>query len=417
MIQMPRASLAVALFLLLGSGGFATAGAQRPTQEAADSAKRADQRTRLPDAPAAWYERLAWRGYAQIRYNRLLETNPDLNCAQCDRSIGNNGGFFLRRGRMILFGNVHPRVYVYVQPDYGSDAAGGLHYFQLRDAYFDLYLNDARTHRFRIGQSKVPFGFENLQSSQNRIPLDRHDGLNSAVPNERDIGVVYYWAPTEVAQRFRSLLSLGLKGSGDYGMFGLGVYNGQTANRPEANNSPHLVARFTYPVELPSGQFVEASIQGFSGRFVPPTRSAGVTSVREYRDERAAVSFIWYAQPFGLQAEYNIGRGPQFVAGTNSIETQRIEGGYVQAMYRFEHDGQFIQPFVRVHEYRGGKKMEQDARRFDVQEFEAGVEWIPFTNFELTVQYTTSDRLFEDAATVGNRQEGRFLRIQAQFNY
>jgi hypothetical protein len=177
------------------------------------------------------------------------------------------------------------------------------------------------------------------------------------------------------------------------------------------------VARFTYPVELPSGQFVEASIQGFSGRFVPPTRSAGVTSVREYRDERAAVSFIWYAQPFGLQAEYNIGRGPQFVAGTNSIETQRIEGGYVQAMYRFEHDGQFIQPFVRVHEYRGGKKMEQDARRFDVQEFEAGVEWIPFTNFELTVQYTTSDRLFEDAATVGNRQEGRFLRIQAQFNY
>lgn len=153
-----------------------------------DSVRRAQERQRLPDAPAPWYERLAWRGYAQIRYNRLFETNPDLNCAQCDRSIGNNGGFFVRRGRLILFGNVHPRVYIYVQPDYGSDAAGNLHYFQLRDAYFDLYLDESRAHRLRFGQSKVPFGFENLQSSQNRIPLDRHDGMNSAVANERDLG-------------------------------------------------------------------------------------------------------------------------------------------------------------------------------------------------------------------------------------
>lgn len=412
-----RAPVVAALLLLVGSGLVRAAAAQRPTPQQTDSAKRADQRTRIPDAPAAWYERLTWRGYAQIRYNRLFETNSALTCAQCDRSIGENGGFFMRRGRLILFGNVHPRVYVYVQPDYGSDAAGGLHYFQVRDAYFDLYLNDARTHRFRIGQSKVPFGFENLQSSQNRIPLDRHDGMNSAVPNERDIGAIYYWAPAEVAERFRSLLSLGLKGSGDYGVFGFGFYNGQTANRPEANNSPHAVARLTYPVELPSGQFVEASIQGYTGRFVPPARTAGVTSVREYRDERAAVTFVWYAQPFGLQAEYNIGRGPQYVAASNSIESRRLEGGYVQASYRFERDGQFFQPFVRVHEFRGGKKLEQDSRRYDMRELEAGVEWMPFANFELTVQYTSADRLFEDALTVGNRQEGRLLRIQAQFNY
>lgn len=412
--MLPRISR-TALCLTLVAVAAGSLGAQRPTDPAADSARRAERR--IPDAPAAWYERLAWRGYAQVRYNRLLETNPDLNCAQCDRSIGNNGGFFLRRGRLVLFGNVHPRVYVYVQPDYGSDAAGGLHYFQLRDAYFDLYLDDTREHRLRFGQSKVPFGFENLQSSQNRIPLDRHDGMNSAVTNERDIGVVYYWSPTEAAGRFRALLERGLKGSGDYGVFGFGLYNGQTANRPEANNSSHAVARLTYPFELTSGQFVEASIQGYTGRFVVPTKTAGVTVAPEYTDERVAATFVWYAQPFGLQAEYNIGRGPQFVAGSNSIESRRIEGGYVQAMYRITKDRQVIQPFVRLHEYRGGKKMELDARRYDVRELEFGVEWAPFSNFEFTALYASSDRLYEDAANVGNRQKGQLLRLQAQFNY
>lgn len=389
--------------------------AQRPA-DPADSARRADTR-RIPDAPAPWYERLTWRGYAQVRYNRLLETNRDLVCPQCDRSIGDNGGFFLRRGRLILFGNVHPRVYVYIQPDFGSEAAGTLHYLQLRDAYFDLYLTASRTHRLRFGQSKVPYGFENMQSSQNRLPLDRHDGLNSAVANERDIGVFYYWTPRTAATRFRTLIERGLKGSGDYGVFGFGLYNGQTANRPEANNSSHAVARLTYPWELANGQFVEASIQGYTGRFVPPSRSAGVVSAPEYLDERVAATFVWYAQPFGVVAEYTRGHGPQYVAGTNAIEGRPLEGGFVQAMFRWQVEGQTLQPFVRAHRYRGGKKVEQDARRYDVADLDVGIEWLPFPNFELTAQWTTSDRLFEDAATVGNRQRGQLLRLQAQVNY
>ena len=65
-----------------------------------------------------WYESFAIRGYTQFRYNRFLETNSNLNCEQCDRSIGNNNSFFLRRMRIILFGNVHERVYIYIQPDF-----------------------------------------------------------------------------------------------------------------------------------------------------------------------------------------------------------------------------------------------------------------------------------------------------------
>jgi Phosphate-selective porin O and P len=376
-----------------------------------------------PAAPAArpaakaWYEKLSIRGYAQFRYNRLLETNENLNCPQCDRSIGRNGGFFLRRGRIILSGAVHPRVSIYIQPDYASDAAGTQHYFQLRDAYFDLALDTAKVHRLRFGQSKVPYGFENMQSSSNRLPLDRNDALNSAVANERDFGLFYYWTPTVAQRRFDHLLNSGLKGSGNYGVFALGTYNGQTANRPEANNSSHVVARLTYPWQLPNGQIVETSVQAYRGQVVVPTVSTGVTRDDQYLDAREAVTLVWYAQPIGLVAEYNRGRGPQYDAATNSIVERPLSGGFVQAMYRWQHDGQVIQPFVRLHEYHGGKKVELDARHYEVHETEVGVEWLPFAAFELTVMYTTSDRLFEDFATEGNRQRGSFLRLQAQFNY
>ena len=143
-----------------------------------------------------WSDRFSIRGYVQARYNRLLETNPDLQCEQCDRSWGEGGGFFMRRVRLIFFGQISKQVYFYIQPDFASSAnSSNLHFAQIRDVYFDIGLDSDNEYRFRIGQSKVPFGFENMQSSQNRLPLDRNDGLNSAVSNERDLGVFFYWAP------------------------------------------------------------------------------------------------------------------------------------------------------------------------------------------------------------------------------
>jgi hypothetical protein len=149
--------------------------------------------------PIEWFRKISLRGYAQIRYNKLLETNPDLGCEQCDKSWGGDNGFFFRRIRLIVFGQVHERVYVYIQPDFASSASSSaMNFAQIRDAYFDVGLDKDNQWRLRFGQSKVPYGFENLQSSQNRIPLDRNDGINSALSNERDIGVFVYWAPKKI---------------------------------------------------------------------------------------------------------------------------------------------------------------------------------------------------------------------------
>jgi len=152
----------------------------------------------------AWYETFSIRGYGQVRYNRLLETNEKFKCEQCDKSIGESGGVFIRRARVIISGYVHPRLYIYLQPDFASTAGTTGNIGQLRDWYMDVGLDKENTFRLRFGQSKVPYSFENLQSSQNRLPLDRADPTNSASANERDIGAFLYWAPKKIRDRFKS---------------------------------------------------------------------------------------------------------------------------------------------------------------------------------------------------------------------
>jgi len=164
---------------------------QSPSEKTDAAATRQGQ---LP-TPTAWYAKFRIRGYGQVRYNRLLETNPQFQCEQCDRSWGENGGFFIRRARIILQGQIHPQVFMYLQPDFASTAGTTGNIAQLRDWYVDVGIDKANEFRFRVGQSKIPFGYENMQSSSNRLPLDRADGTNSAHSNERDLGVFFMWAP------------------------------------------------------------------------------------------------------------------------------------------------------------------------------------------------------------------------------
>ena len=366
-----------------------------------------------------WFEKVQIRGYVQARYNGLFQTNEDLSCEQCDKSWGGDNDFFFRRMRIIFYGQLNPRVYFYIQPDFASaPSSSSLHFAQLRDAYFDVGVDSKSEFRFRIGQSKVPYGFENMQSSQNRLPLDRADALNSAVSNERDLGVFFYWAPESKRKLFSSLVSSGLKGSGDYGVLGLGVYNGQTANRPELNSNKHIVTRVSYPFELKS-QIIEAGIQAYKGKVTLASTSSGVGYATDklYDDERVAGTFVLYPKPFGILAEYNIGKGPEFNKWSDSITTQRLKGGFITASYKMDFKNNIVIPFVRYQTYQGGKKHELDARSYRLKELELGIEWQMTANFELVAMYTMSSRRYEDFENQNNYQRGNLLRLQAQVNF
>jgi hypothetical protein len=322
--------------------------------------------------------------------------------------------------RLVISGNVTDHVSVYLQPDFASSTSDTNNIAQLRDAYFDTTIDAEKTHRFRTGLSKVPYGFDNLQSSQNRLDMDRDDAINSCCSNERDIGITYYWAKPYIRERFAELVSSGLKGSGDYGQFGLGIYNGETLNITSANTKFHYVSRYTYPFKLRNGQFIETSVQGYYGKYTVPKLSSGTITQKDalYDDGRGAISLIVYPQPWGFQTEYNWGTGPEYNPANKTIEQKQLQGGYMLLNYRARPFHRIIfHPYSRFTYYDGGKKFEQDARKYRVLEGDAGVEVQFGKTFEFTPQYQVGYRLFEDGAKPNNEQRGSLLRMQFQYNY
>ncbi len=376
-----------------------------------------------------WYDKFSIRGYVQTRYNGLFSTNDKVSCEQCDRSWGttdvspdavSNNGFFIRRARMIFSGQIHPNLFFYFQPDFANSPSTGVNNFaQIRDAYFDISFDTKREYRVRIGQSKIPYGFENMQSSQNRLSMDRADAIVSAIPNERDLGVFFYWAPEKIRERFAMLVKDGYKGSGDFGVFAFGAYNGQGVNRTEGNRNLHVVARVSYPFAI-GNQIFEPGIQAYTGKWAFTNElSTGVTTDNKQNttDQRVGANFVLYPKPFGIQAEYNLGKGPRYDKFTNTVETSSLDGGYITLNYKLDYKKQVFYPFSKFQYFNGGKKFEKDARSYVVREYEMGIEWQPFRAFELTAAWVISDRTFEDSVLKNNRQQGNLLRIQAQLNF
>ncbi len=392
-------------------------------------------KAKLPDTKSGggveehWYDRISLRGYAQIRYNGLFSTNDKVSCEQCDKSWGTtstapdakaNNGLFIRRARLVFSGQVHPNVFFYFQPDFASSPSTGIQNFvQIRDLYFDLSFDKKREYRVRIGQSKIPYGFENMQSSSQRLTMDRADAINSSILNERDLGMFFYWAPAEIRERFNMLVKDGYKGSGDFGVFAFGVYNGQIANKLDGNRDLNVVARVTYPFVIGS-QIIEPGIQAYTGKWAFTGEISNGVTVNDpqyVKDQRVGATFVLYPRPFGIQTEYNIGTGPRYNTLTNTVDETDLNGGYVLLNYKWDIKKQHIYPFAKFQYYDGGKKYEKDARSYVVRDYEFGIEWQPIKAFELTAEYVIADRTFEDSALPINRQQGNVLRLQAQFNF
>lgn len=383
-----------------------------------------------------WFDKISIRGYVQARYT-YLPGDKSIR-SEYDNTIRDNTGFAFRRVRMIFSGDITDWLSFYIQPEFagtvpGTTGDGSNNFAQLRDAYADIFMPvpflfiGEKELRLRVGQSKVPFGWENLQSSQNRIAFDRSDGINSALNGERDLGLFLYYTPTETRKLFRKLVDSGLKGSGDYGVLGVGVYNGQTININDRNDNKHVVLHATYPMELPYGQIIQFGVDAYRGTFnvgtTTPLTTGGPAISRENNgnilDERVGVHFVLYPQPIGFQAEWNWGNGPQLNASRTRVEEGDIQGGYVQGMYKWDVNKPWLTsliPYVRYQEYSGGKKHRTNSPFNVVREWEVGMEWQIAKSLEFTIAYARSRRTDTQTAPYPIR-EGDIVRTQLQFNF
>lgn len=408
-----------------------------------------DEQTRKSDKKKEkkkeWYERINIRGYTQFRINSVLWNDEDLAPPYhpADRSVAPLNHFFIRRCRLILSGDLSDRLYFYIQPDLAASVPGvqdgAINYLQLRDCYGDVYLTTNKVHRVRVGLSKIPYGWENMQSSSNRIPLDRSDALNSAVFGERQTGLFYYWTPEYAQDLYKEVLDEGLKGSGNYGVFGIGVYNGQGVSKAESNNNMHMVVRLNTPWKMPSGQIMEAGVQAYTGRYTSytgpikvPGIATPVTPVNDPPDgaidQRVGATFVYYPQPLGFSTEWNTGNGnelgPINAPPTKTLITsQPLSGGYVLVNYKIDSEKWgTIFPFFRWQTYRGGYLWERNSPPTYMGTFNLGMEWQFTPQMELTWEYdwVNQTNTGSNYKIIDGRYaqfQGDLLRFQFQINY
>ena len=375
-----------------------------------------------------WYERLKMKGYLQVRADSVMHEDGGPLHIQNDPFANDQSSIGIRRGRLAFSGDVTNHLYLYFQADYFATVNatnGSQNVLQARDYYADISLDPAREHRVRMGLSKVPFGYATMQSSQNRLALERPEAISTAVEGERDLGVYYMYAPYEIRERFKNLVKMGLRGSGDYGMLTVGAYSGQGINRPDTNGQPHWLARATYPFEFDNGQFLELGISGYAGKFntttaaIPgvgtPTNGNGAN--RGFTDTRVAISGVLFPQPFGIETEWNWGKGPVLSNDMRTINSASLSGGYVQANYRhvFASQKEFI-PFVRWQTYNGGRKFATNAPRDKVNEVGVGFRYIPYPELELTAMFMHGMRTNTNVAPYSNVNYD-YLGLQAQVNF
>lgn len=377
-----------------------------------------------------WYERIRINGYTQLRFS-LGSNTGKFDIPLGDKMATQNAReFYFRRIRMVFQGQVSERLAFFLQGAFEGDQQD-LFNKEIIDAYGDYYLTKDKVHRLRVGLHRTPNSFDTYRSSTNRQELDRHESIQSGAPGERDLGIAYYWSPKIAQERYAQLAAYH-NGPGDYGVFGIMVYNGQGRNKAELNGNKHVGVRLAYPFELPNGRLLETGVMAYRGMFSvtgagSPTSTTSAAKCQfalnkeggcDMNDERIT-AYLWTPpQPWGILAEGTIGRSPKRNSINNVIEESFIRGGYIQGYYTWQYsDVGMLTPYVRWGEYYGGFKSISGAPDGQARSWNFGLVWEPDTHWRFTTELMLKDGL--NSTLVANRAQDQFdgslIRFQAQF--
>jgi hypothetical protein len=349
-----------------------------------------------------WYEHLTINGYVQTRY--AMSSDPMMDIPLGDKQATKSPqSLYIRRIRLPISGDVSDRLSFYLQPAFEGDGYNTGNSVDVVDAYGDFHLTTDKRNRIRFGIQRVANSFDTYRSSSQRQELDRHESVQSGAVGERDLGVSYMWT-SEIAQQRYEILKRYYNGPGDYGNFGIILYNGQGRNKPELNANKHLGIRVGHPFELPTGRFIETGIHAYTGKFVVPYSNAFRCGAEksvygsdqgskgcETIDERATI-YVWTpAQPWGILAEYSIGRGPKRDE-QGYLHSDSLRGFYAQPYYKWVYSSEgSVTVYTRYGEYSGGIKsingMDGTTKTFNL-----GIVWEP-TSWRFVIEYMHKDGL------------------------
>jgi len=370
----------------------------RKAAEAAAAQAAQPARPTAPAAPAApkrkpWYETVKIGGYTQARALYYEDyPNPEATRGSSE--------FAVARARVVLSFRPTEATDSYFHLDFGRGEA------TVKDAWVQRLFGDDYRWRVRLGQQKPPFGFETPQSDSDRLPFERTNLATFHFPGNRDTGLVLYYTRPEDAALFEA----GRKvfGAGDYGNFALGFFNGQGAayrtldngskayEGAETNSNKHVLLRAAKPFALGrEGRYAEAGISYWHGRYF--SRKAD----REFTDRLLALHAYLSPSPWGLQAEYYVGK----------TEGADLDGWYGMALLRTGSRGLL---FARYEDYDGPRKGKGLGNTADRQRWSLGYAHDLDERTRLTLEY---DLEHVDAAGSQPAFHNDALGLQLQTTY
>jgi hypothetical protein len=179
-----------------------------------------------------------------------------------DQAASTETDFRVRRARLKIEAPVTAMAALTLQVDATRSV-------ELKDAYLDLG-RSTDAWRVRVGQSKVPFMYEVLESSSSRLEPERTALAAILFPGERDQGV---WV------QLKNALGDSIPGA----TLDFGFQNGNGANAADNNDNKDIVARLRVPIgNSPPDKDTEADsvyVGYLNGEL---TNSSGVTTDKAF---------------------------------------------------------------------------------------------------------------------------------------
>lgn len=310
--------------------------------------EKQNQEAQKKEHPVIGATKIKLSGWAQTRYTNAVGTTNPLE---------------LRRARLAVDGSLAPRVAYKMEIDAVRSPV-------LLDARLDY--SPKPYAKVTVGQFKIPFSQENLDSDRDIIFIERSLVGLSLVPgrdtgnNGRDIGLQF--SGNVARADGRPLFD-----------YAVGIFNGAGINRRDDNRRKDVGARIV--------------IHPFSGLSLVSDYYSGASGEKELSRERAGVEFAYVRKLYSLRGEYIWGHdGPV-----------RKYGWYSQFAYRFRPKWEALAKFDTYDPKRHAGKDATNTYLF-------GVNWYLSNWVKLQANYGVVD---EEART--NLTNLFLSQVQFQF--
>lgn len=281
--------------------------------------------------------------------------------------------FNVRRARLDFKGNISKNLEFRVQ----ADVAGTP---KLVDGFVKIKLQ--KYFNIQVGQFKIPFTFENPQSpltlegveyAQVISKLSGYSDMSGVTTYSggRDVGVMIYGNFFSFEHDGKEIPILTYK---------LGVFNGNGMNKKDANTSKDIAASIEVCPKV-KGLMLAASY--YDGNYL-----LNANPVYEKNANRDRLTFGGKYENGRLTVRSEYITGKTDMAKEGSVYTLDSDGFYVAGGYWFNMKSQRIRPVARYDFLR----QDIDNPETNSTYYMAGIDWWPYNNLRLLVNYTVKDK-------------------------